>query len=225
MHTFKILSALLTYPESETQAAAPEFADVLVQEGLLPQAEIAALACLFDELANRELMDLQERYVLLFDRSKALSLHLFEHVHGESRDRGQAMVTLAEMYHEHGLAISAKELPDYLPLFLEFLAQLPPADACALLAEPLTILSALRQRLAKRDSVYAHVFAALESLAWAKPNERELDELLSKPDEDPNDHAALDRAWDEEPVTFGPGGDGCPPADRNAPGFNAAGGS
>ncbi|MHA1567455.1 MAG: nitrate reductase molybdenum cofactor assembly chaperone [Alphaproteobacteria bacterium] len=223
MHTFKILSALLSYPESDIQQAAPQFASIMAAEGFLQAAQITALEPLFDQLASRDLMDLQERYVLLFDRSKALSLHLFEHVHGESRDRGQAMVTLAEMYHEHDLAISAKELPDFIPLFLEFLGQLPPAEACALLAEPVAILSALRQRLARRQSDYAHVFAALESLAWAKPDAKDVETLLSKPDEDPNDKAALDRAWDEEQVTFGPGDQGCSGAGDGMAAFSGAG--
>ena len=68
---------------------------------------------------------MQERYVLLFDRTRSLSLHLFEHVYGESRDRGQAMVDLKQLYEQHGLFMSSSELPDYLPLFLEFLSAVP----------------------------------------------------------------------------------------------------
>ena len=223
MSTFKILSALLSYPDAEIQQAAPEFAGVLAADGLLQPSQIAALQPLIDQLTSRDLMDLQERFVLLFDRSKALSLHLFEHVHGESRDRGEAMVTLAEMYHEHDLAISAKELPDYIPLFLEFLGLLPATEACTLLAEPVAIFAALRQRLARRQSDYAQVFAALESLAWAKPDAKDVETLLSKPDEDPNDRDALDRAWEEEQVTFGPAEQGCSGAVGGTPAFNRAG--
>ena len=121
IRTFKILSLLLSYPTEEFQAAASELTAVLDQEALLPARMRPRLAALIDELATRDLYDLQERYIHLFDRTRSLSLHLFEHVHGESRDRGQAMIDLMELYEKAGLQIDAKELPDYLPLFLEFL--------------------------------------------------------------------------------------------------------
>ena len=94
-------------------------------EGRLPQRDRDRLDRLLEEIATRDLYDLQERYVLLFDRTRSLSLNLFEHVHGESRDRGQAMVDLMELYERHGLAMAGKELPDHLPLFLEFLSEIP----------------------------------------------------------------------------------------------------
>ena len=128
--TFKVLSALLTYPTAELQAAVAEMRAVLDAEALPAAAQPRPARPLLDELATGDLYDLQERYVLLFDRTRSLSLHLFEHVHGESRDRGQAMVDLKAMYESHGLATVTSELPDYLPLFLEFLATLPQAEAC-----------------------------------------------------------------------------------------------
>ena len=80
-------------------------------------------------------MDLQERYVASFDRGRARSLYLFEHVHGESRDRGQAMVNLLEIYRRHEFELNARELPDYIPLFMEYLAQRPDGEALDLLAD------------------------------------------------------------------------------------------
>ena len=94
-------------------------------EKLLPASVRRQLKLLIDEIATGDLYDLQERYVLLFDRTRSLSLHLFEHVHGESRDRGQAMIDLKAQYEKNGLAISASELPDFVPLFLEFLSTRP----------------------------------------------------------------------------------------------------
>lgn len=215
--TFKVLSLLLTYPEAEIQAAAGEMKQVLIREKLVPENCLEGLAGLLDELATGDLYDLQERYVLLFDRSRSLSLHLFEHIHGESRDRGQAMVDLAEHYAEHGLVLTAKELPDFLPLFLEFLSTRPLPEALELLEQPLHVIAALGERLRKRKSVYAWVMLALEGIARGKPAKAALDELLAAPDEDPEDLEALDRAWEDEPVTFGPGsasgvspGGGCP---------------
>lgn len=200
--TFKVLSALLSYPTGELQAAAPELRTFVESEGLVASAPLKSLGRLIDEIETGDLFDLQERYVLLFDRTRSLSLHLFEHIHGESRDRGQALVDLAQLYERHGLEVEAKELPDFLPLFLEFLSTLPLEEARALLAEPLHILVALQQRLRKRQSSYATVFWALQGIANAKPSEEGLKALVEEEDDDPTDLEALDKAWVDEPVTF-----------------------
>ena len=156
---------------------------------------------------------MQSLYVDLFDRTRSLSLNLYEHVHGEGRDRGQAMVELLKLYDSHGLEFSAKELPDHLPVFLDFLSVLPAQDAAALLGEAAHVLEALRERLKKRRSAYARVFDALLALAAAEKNSSALQSLMQEGDDDPNDLEALDRAWAEEQVTFGPSDKGgCPKA-------------
>lgn len=208
--TFKVLSALLSYPTPGLQQAAGEMRTALDAEKLLPAAVLRAVLALVDEIESRDLYDLQERYVLLFDRTRSLSLHLFEHVHGESRDRGQAMIDLQNLYEEKGLEIGTSELPDFVPLFLEFLSTQPRADAYELLGQPAHILAALAERLRKRDSSYESVFRALLALANAKPKGEDIAAVLSEPDPDVDDLAALDAAWEDEPVQFGPGaGDGC----------------
>ncbi len=159
--TFKILAALLSYPTLEIKDAAGEFADVLESEALLSGRDRLNVGRLADQLASRDLYDLQERYVQLFDRSRTLSLHLFEHVHGESRDRGQAMVDLLTLYQQNGLEMVEGELPDFLPLFLEFLSTQTVAEARALLGEAAHVLDALTERLRKRKSIYGSVFRAL----------------------------------------------------------------
>ena len=131
--TFKVLSALLSYPTVELQEALSELTAALDGEALLPAAVRRQLDRLMDEIATGDLYDLQERYVLLFDRTRSLSLHLFEHVHGESRDRGQAMIDLKALYENGGLRIDAAELPDFAPLFLEFLSTQPRSEAYELL--------------------------------------------------------------------------------------------
>ena len=196
MKTFKVLSALLTYPSYDLIAAAPEFPAVLDEENLVPAAQRPALDVLIEEIAAGDLYDLQERYGLLFDRSRSLALHLFEHVHGESRDRGQAMVDLKKLYEDAGFEIAANELPDFVPLFLEFLSTQPPAAARDLLAQPAHILAALAERLGRRTSSYKAVFDALVAI---------VEEALKGPDPDPMDLAALDAAWEDEEVKFGPG--------------------
>ncbi len=202
--TLKVLSALLSYPTAELQAAVPELRAALVADGRLQQKHRQQLGKLLDEIAAGDLYDLQERYVLLFDRTRSLSLHLFEHVHGESRDRGQAMVDLRALYERHGLIPAANELPDHLPLFLEFLSEIPQAEAQGLLAETAHVLEALRLRLEKRTAPYAAVLAGAEALAEAGPQSEVVAALMQEPDEDPSDLAALDAAWEEEEVTFGP---------------------
>ncbi len=198
--TYRALAALIAYPTEALQAATGEIAAVLAEEGLVPAPRRAAIDGLLAELAERDIYDLQERYFALFDRSRTLSLHLFEHVHGESRDRGQAMADLIELYRGHGFEPTASELPDFLPLFLEFLSLLPGHEAQALLAEPAGILQTLADRLVTRKSAYAAVFQALATLANAP--------AIDLPDtsaEDPDDLVALDAAWEEAAVHFGPG--------------------
>ena len=209
--TYKVLSLLLSYPSADLQAAAPELAKALKDDGLVPSDHQQHLEPLFVELATDDLFDLQERYVTLFDRTRSLSLNIFEHVHGESRDRGQAMVDLLATYEDHGLTIGARELPDHLPLFLEFLAILEPAEARSYLREAEHVIAAMLVRLEKRTSTYAPVFAALCAIAGGGHDMAAVAELLAAEDDDPNDLEALDATWQETAVTFGPDPNaGCP---------------
>ena len=203
--TFKALSALLTYPTAEMQAALPELAAAIDQEALVPAAVSRQLDLLLSEMAIGDLYDLQERYVVLFDRTRSLSLHMFEHVHGESRDRGQAMIDLKTVYENGGLEIDATELPDFVPLFLEFLSTRPRPEAYDLLAQPAHVFAAMAERLRKRQSAYEAVFRALVQLAATKPKADVVSALLAEPDPDADDLAALDAAWEDEAVRFGPG--------------------
>ena len=203
--TYKVLSALLSYPTAELQAAAREMRLAMHSERLLPPQNRVSVDALIDDLAAGDLLECQSRYVELFDRTRSLSLHMFEHVHGESRDRGQAMVSLLERYQQTGLDVAANELPDYIPLFLEFLSTQAEVDARASIAEPVNIFHALGERLAKRGSRYAAVMEALVTLAQTVPANEVLEELRKQQEEDPMDLAALDRAWEEAEVRFGPG--------------------
>lgn len=211
MKTLRVLSALLTYPTEELVAAGPELSNVLDREAVLGKAMRASLHALIAGLAAGDLMDMQERYILLFDRTRSLSLHLFEHVHGESRDRGQAMVDLIKLYEDGGYSPTTAELPDFLPLFLEYAALLTPVEAIELVSQPAHVFAALQERLRKRGSPYAAVFAALLDLSKARPDAETLARLMAEPDPEPDDLEALDAAWAEEEVLFGPGaaGDAC----------------
>ncbi len=202
MKTFKVLSALLAYPEPELLAHMDDLAAALASEALLPADNRGALEEFMAGLARLDPLEAQERYVALFDRNRSLSLHLYEHVHGESRDRGQAMVRLGELYRLHGVEISASELPDYLPLLLEFLSLLPVKAASSLLGEAVHVVTALRERLAMRDSPYAAVMRAVEVLAAKPAGRAAVEEVLAmlKPEADALE--VLDRQWEEEAVRF-----------------------
>lgn len=209
--TLKALSALLSYPSADLQAAAPAIGPALEEEDLLPTEARAALAPLLDELAARDLMDLQERFVLLFDRSRTLSLNLFEHIHGEGRERGQAMVDLLEMYRAGGFEPVGPELPDHLPILLEYLSQRPLPEARETLADAGHVIATLADRLERRGTPYEAVMRAVLAMTATPASAELVAELSTVPDDDPEDLAALDAVWEETQVTFGPDPNaGCP---------------
>ena len=202
MRTFRIMGLLLSYPQPAWLAHLDEFRAVIADEGLLPPKHRGAVLAFIDDLEGQDPLTLQERYVATFDRGRAHSLHLFEHIHGESRDRGQAMVDLAEAYTEKGLVIARAELPDYLPLFLEFLSCCNSNEAIELLGEPVEVIAAIGQRLKEKDSPYSAVFGALLALSGSKPRQGWLRELLAAtPAEESLE--TLDREW-EEAAAFAP---------------------
>jgi len=209
--TLKSLSLLLSYPTTELQEAMPEIGGVLASDTRLTAAARRGLRPLVEALSNDDIYDLQERFVMLFDRSRSLSLNLFEHVHGESRDRGGAMVSLLETYRAGGFEPATTELPDHLPVLLEFLAAQPRAEAQDTLADAAHIFEAIRARLENRESPYQAVFAALQQLSNVTADANAVAELLEQPEDDPDDLEALDEVWEESEVTFGPDPNaGCP---------------
>lgn len=199
-YLLKSLSVLISYPGPDMRAVLPEVRAIV--------AGYPGLLALTDDLIGMDPLDAEERYVGLFDRSRQLSLNLFEHIHGESRDRGSAMVDLIDTYRAAGFDPVTSELPDHLPVLLEFLASQPAAEAQEVLAGAAHVLRALTERLKRRNSAYAAVPATLLQLA-----EVEGEALPDEIDEDPDDLAALDAIWAESEVTFGPDPNaGCPAA-------------
>jgi len=209
--TLKAISLLLSYPTEALQDAMPEIGGVLASDTRLTSAARRALRPLVSALTSDDIYELQERFVMLFDRSRTLSLNLFEHVHGESRDRGGAMVSLVETYRDAGFDPVTSELPDHLPVLLEFLSTQPAGEAADTLSDAAHIFAALSERLTRRDSGYAAVFDALGQISRSKPDVAAVTQLLDQPDDDPTDLAALDAVWNEAQVTFGPDPNaGCP---------------
>jgi len=193
---YAVLSALLQYPEPELVSHLPALAGLMAATPSLH----APLLPLFAYLARTRLIDLQQEYVATFDRNPSHSLHLFEHIHGESRDRGQAMVDLMEEYKKHGLQMTGDDLPDYVPLFLEFLGQQTEAEAARLLGDAVHVLAHIGRKLTANGSPYAGVFAVLEYLSPVAA------ETLTEPPV---------RDMDEALETFGPGADGVEPLLKN----------
>ncbi|BEV71342.1 MULTISPECIES: nitrate reductase molybdenum cofactor assembly chaperone [unclassified Paludibacterium] len=183
MRVFALISVLLQYPEPALQAASAELYQAL---DALPAEQQGRLRPLLDYLMSQPLLELQADYVAMFDRQRSLSLHLFEHVYGESRDRGGAMVSLMAAYAEHGLAMQADELPDYLPLFLECLGQIEPDAALCMLGDAVHVIELLAGRLLARQSPYAGAMSALVSLSpvaplpISEPPVRDMDEAMER---------------------------------------------
>lgn len=192
--TLRALGALITYPSPELIAALPEIGAVLAGSQLLPAPERVQLAGLIAEMRTTDGIDLESKYVELFDRGRATSLHLFEHVHGESRDRGTAMVELKQIYANAGYELTTNELPDYLPVILEYLSCRNLAEARAMLGDCAHILRDIGEALVRRSSRYAAVFAAL----LAAVQEPGLDR--SKAHEARGPDRPLDEDWAETPA-------------------------
>ena len=202
MIEFKVISRLMDYPTAEVQAHAGELKQILLDSPLLSFKLKARLENWLADYEAGELMDLQETYGALFDRGRATSLLLFEHVHGESRDRGQAMVDLMDLYNSHGFEIDARELPDYIPMYLEYLSHRPQEEAENGILDVAHILALIGARLEDRDSGYGLLFRALLDLSQADIT---VDEFLQQASKEERDDSleAMDKIWEEEAVKFG----------------------
>jgi nitrate reductase delta subunit len=198
--TLRALAALLGYPSAELQAHAGEVREAIRAEAALPRVDLQRLELMLKGFETEDLLDLQSAYSELFDRSRSLSLHLFEHVHGDSRERGQAMIDLGQQYMEQGFFLEASELPDFVPVFLEFASCLPPAEAREMLGQPAHVFAALAERLDKRQSAYAAIFHGLVSLAGVRPDAEARAEIDQHTPED--DPSRIDEEWEEAPVSF-----------------------
>lgn len=209
MDIVKVISLLLDYPTEDLVAAQQDLIALTESAPLSDNAKQDMVAFIRSHCEG-DLMEWQQEYDGLFERGRALSLLLFEHVHGESRDRGQAMVDLMAEYREAGLDIGVRELPDYIPLYLEFLTTQGEENLRIGLAEVAHILAVLAARLERRESSYDSLFKGLMELSGA---EIDLSAVHAQIKDEKRDDSkeAMDKVWEEEMVTFGPdsGNDGC----------------
>jgi nitrate reductase delta subunit len=195
--SLRVLARLLSYPDPTLRKHLPELREALRSEAALSNDRLLELEDLIDWMSAKpsahQALDIEEAYVALFDRGRATSLHLFEHVHGDSRDRGPAMIDLAQNFEKAGLFLAPGEMPDYLPVVLEYTSTQPPKEARAFLNEMAHIFNAIFAALQQRDTRYASVLGALLELAGEKAKP-----VKVTPDE------PIDESW-EEPGAF----DGC----------------
>ncbi len=200
--TLRVLAALLGYPGARLRGHLPEMTALLAADGALTDARRMEVEALARWLSGADTIEVETIYVETFDRGRATSLHLFEHVHGDSRDRGPAMIDLAQTYERAGLYLAPGELPDYLPAVLEFASTQPPREAKAFLGEMAHLLNAIFGALVQRRSRYAAVMGALLDLAGepAQPVQ-------------PPPEPSLDESW-VEPAAF----EGCSTHGQAKPG-------
>ncbi len=201
-YTLRVLARLLAYPDAQLRAGLGVLPAVLDDEAALSASRRAELKALVQDLLRADPIEAESRYVETFDRGRATSLHLFEHVHGDSRERGPAMVDLSQTYATAGLQLAPDELPDHLGVALEFASTQPPAVAVEFLGEFAHILSWVFSALLKRESPYASVLAAVLELAG------ETAQAVPFTADEP-----LDESW-QEPEPF----DGCSSRGQSRPG-------
>jgi nitrate reductase delta subunit len=191
--SLRVLARLLSYPDAQLRGDLDDMRQALLSEKAIAPARLEELDALISGLARGNALENEAEYVEVFDRGRATSLHLFEHVHGDSRDRGPAMIDLAQTYEKAGLFLGPDEMPDYLPVVLEFVSTQPPKEARAFLGEMAHIFNAIFYALQQRNSPYASVLGALLELSGEKAHPVKI--VADEP---------LDTSW-EEPVVF----DGC----------------
>lgn len=200
--SLRVLARLLSYPDAALREHLPAMRQALHSDNVVPAARLAELDALMVNLERGDALENEAEYVQIFDRGRATSLHLFEHVHGDSRDRGPAMIDLAQTYEKAGLFLAAGEMPDYLPVVLEFVSTQPPQEARSFLGEMTHIFNVIFSALQQRQSTYASVLGALLELSG------ETAQAVKVAAEE-----SLDATW-EEPVVF----DGCSSKGQSKPG-------
>ena len=202
----------MDYPQEGVAQHKDELKNIVAADPYISHECKTAMSDFIEAQCALDLLDWQSDYDALFERGRNLSLLLFEHVHGESRDRGQAMVDLMEQYKTAGLALGKNELPDYIPLFLEFLSTQDRENAKAWLMDVSHILAILATRLEERDSGYASLFNALLDMSQAQVDMAEIRNTVAKEERD-DTNEAIDKVWEDEAITFGGNateGGGCP---------------
>ncbi|HFL8794862.1 MAG TPA: nitrate reductase molybdenum cofactor assembly chaperone [Candidatus Azosocius sp. HAIN] len=176
---YKTLSILLMYPDIKFRPFLKDFLIIFYNEKILSKESHESIIFFINFLLKEDIFLLQQMYIDTFDKKNIHSLYLFEHIHGDSKDRGQAMVDLQNMYISSGYKISSYELPDYFPVFLEYLSLISEKDAKILLLEVINIILIIAIRLRDSNNIYSKLFFILEELSNVKPDENIINLALS----------------------------------------------
>jgi len=199
--TYKVFSTLLLYPNDELKQNIDFINEIFQEENLFPLDELKKFDLFVSYIKKNTLLDLQELYVSVFDRQKYFSLYLFEHIHGDSRERGMAMIDLGNLYKKSSFEILSGELPDYIPVFLEYLSLLSKDKAALLLGEIVNIIAVLSRRLESINSPYYIIFSFLEFLSSVKSDKEIIEKILNTNIFSNNENFDIDKNW-EEPKVF-----------------------
>lgn len=221
MKILKVISRLLDYPTQNLLDNSDALVEATASTRHLPPEVREKIVALIEQQRASDIYDLQANYDGLFERGRYVSLLIFEHVHGESRDRGQAMVDLLEMYKSKGFELDSRQMPDYIPLFLEFLSEQEELYAREWLADVAHIFALLEERLEKRESAFSILFRSLLIISGAQVDRKEIQETVAK--EQPEDTLeAIDKEWEDKEIRFDDPIDGqsCP-SNRPAPQLSA----
>ncbi len=201
MRILKVIARLMDYPSKELFDAADEMIQVIEEDNFINPLSKIQLVEFVQTLTQRDIYDAQETYDLLFDRGRSLSLLLFEHVHGESRDRGQAMVDLLAVYRAKGFDLESSQLPDYIPLYLEFLSEQDSDFAQQWLGDICHLLAMLSERLISRENSYSILFDCLVELSGLAVDRAQVKAAvkLEARDDTPE---VIDKEWEDKEVKF-----------------------
>lgn len=165
-YSFKLLAALLDYPTTLTIQIVNELHELLQSCQLFDEKSKDDIIKFASLHKNNNLLEWQQEYSSIFDITPITSLYLFEHIYGDSRKRGIAMSSLLETYAGYGLEISNQELPDYLPVFLDFISYIEDQnEALSYLADINEILKSIYEALIKCGSNYTLLLQCLITLS------------------------------------------------------------
>ncbi|MDH4274533.1 MAG: nitrate reductase molybdenum cofactor assembly chaperone [Gammaproteobacteria bacterium] len=169
MLMLRVMAALLEYPQAELLEALPEMRQVILEDVDVTPVDRGVLNAFFDHFSATPLLDMQAAYVQTFDLVPEHSLHLTHHLFGDENGRGPALIDLTEYYKSFGFEPVADELPDYLPLVLEFAAQLDVDEGRVFLSRITKVLTQLAINLETAESVYAPLIRVLERQTHLAP--------------------------------------------------------
>ncbi|MBT3092579.1 MAG: nitrate reductase molybdenum cofactor assembly chaperone [Candidatus Thiodiazotropha endolucinida] len=163
MQIYKLLARLLEYPDTELIVHMPEIIKRVKSDRDISTQERDDLMQFISWMQLHDMTGMQADYVQTFDMTPEHALHLTHHLFGDDRGRGPALIDLMEHYRAEGLDIDQQEIPDYLPLILEYASTLDDMQAKVFLGDARKVITVLAENLEKADSPYARLLRIIEN--------------------------------------------------------------